>query len=224
MNLVPAESQGAPTTGQLLLASVAGRGSAAHPYASSDALLRGPSAARNLADLIHFLCILHGRHPGVIDHAAGQAALSEARDWTQAAATAFAAERAYPARLAVAAGPVPSTPGAADSDAVVRGQRHALEMLVRSERKGCATGAAMAVLLDWSGAIRRALDCAALRFGVEVAEPEMDLGAALIGTVDAVAEGPGVQRALFFGAEQILLQHSGLWDLLEARQEARLTA
>ncbi|MGZ8285400.1 MAG: DUF6975 family protein [Allosphingosinicella sp.] len=32
---------------------------------------------------------------------------------------------------------------------------------------------------------------------------------------------PQVQRALLFGAQQILVQHHGLWDLLEARQQSR---
>jgi hypothetical protein len=30
-----------------------------------------------------------------------------------------------------------------------------------------------------------------------------------------------VERAMLFGAEQISVQHFGLWDLLEARQLAR---
>jgi hypothetical protein len=221
MNWVPAETQSAPATGQLLLASVTARGSGAHPYASSDALLRGPDAARNLADLIHFLCILHGRHPGVVDHAADSAALPEAQECIAAAAAVFTAERTYLARLAAAAGPVPSTPGAADSDSVVRAQRHAIEMLARSERRGCATGAAMAVLLDWSS-VRHALDCAAERFGVEAAPRDCDIDQLLIRTADAIGEQASVQRALLFGAEQIVLQHHGLWDLLEARQEARV--
>ena len=61
-----------------------------------------------------------------------------ARAWLATATHAFAGERAYLARLAVAAGPVPSTPGAGDSDAAVLGQRHAIEMLAQSERNGCA--------------------------------------------------------------------------------------
>lgn len=207
-------------TGLLLLACVAEHGSAAHPYAKSEKLLRGPDASRNLADLIHFLSTLHGRYPGVIDHAAGRIVEPDARAWIATAANAFADERAYLARLAVAAGPVPSTPGAADSDAAVRAQRHALEMLAQSERNGCALGSAMAVILDWQF-VRAALDVAALRFGVTPTEYDAAQPDILRAIADGFAESPSGQRALLFGAQQILVQHYGLWDLIEARQQAR---
>jgi hypothetical protein len=32
---------------------------------------------------------------------------------------------------------------------------------------------------------------------------------------------PSAERAMQFGAQQLLLQHRGLWDLLEARRDAR---
>ncbi len=35
------------------------------------------------------------------------------------------------------------------------------------------------------------------------------------------SEAPAIQRAVNFGAEQILAQHRGLWNLLEAREAAR---
>ncbi|MDB5669877.1 MAG: hypothetical protein JWO25_836 [Alphaproteobacteria bacterium] len=206
--------------GQLLLARVAEQGTAAHDYAMGQELVAGPDASRNIADLTHFLCTLHGRYPGVVDHAAGRVTDPGARAWLADAAYAFAGERAYLAKLAVAAGPVPSTPGAADSDSTVRGQRHAIEMLAQSERGGCAVGAAMAVILDWAH-IRRALDAAARRFAVE--PPGFGIGhaQAIAGVADQYAVSVGTQRALIFGADQILVQHYGLWDLLETRQQAR---
>jgi hypothetical protein len=206
--------------GQQLLTSAAEQGSAAHRYLSSPALLRDPDSARNLADLIHFLCTLHGRYPGVIDHAASRVVAPGARAWLATATHIFAGERAYLARLAVAAGPVPSTPGAGDSDAAVLGQRHAIEMLAQSERNGCAVGAAMAVILDWA-AIRRALDSAARRFGVEPPHFAAADGTPVAIVAEEFADSPAIQRALQFGAQQILVQHYGLWDLLEARQQAR---
>ena len=209
-----------PRTGQLLLACVAGRGSAAHPWHGHSELVRGEHATRGLADLIHFLCTLHGRYPGVIDHAAGRVLEPAPRAWLASASYAFAGERAYLARLAVAAGPVPSTPGAAGSDSAVLGQRHAIEMLAQSERRGCGLGTAMALVLDWAH-VRVALDAAAKRFGVEpppYVAADVDAVAAL---ADGFAETAPAQRALLFGAEQILLQHHGLWDLLEARHQAR---
>lgn len=219
MALASVETARGPRAGALLPACVAEQGSAAHPWRRSEALLAGPDSARNLADLIHFLCMLHGRYPGVIDHAAGRIVTPEARAWIAGASYAFAGERAYLARLAVAAGPVPSTPGAPESDAAVLAQRHAVEMLARSERNGCALGAAMAVVLDWA-AVRGALDAAARRFGIEAPPYAADRD-----QVAAVADGfagtPGIQRALLFGAQQIAVQHYGLWDLLETRHQAR---
>ena len=209
-----------PGAGQQLLASVSEQGSIAHPYVHGDALLSGPDSARNLADLIHYLCTLHGRYPGVIDHAAARVVEAGPRAWLANASHVFAGERAYLARLAVAAGPVPSTPGAGDSDATVLAQRHAIEMLAQSERNGCAVGAAMAVYLDWP-AIRSVLDTAARRFGIEPPKFASDEGEDIAAVADGFAETQPLHRALQFGAQQILIQHQGLWDLLEARQQAR---
>ena len=63
------------------LACVAEHGSATHPWFGSESLKSGPEAARNLADAVHFLCALHGRHPGIVDLAAGRAIEPAARDW-----------------------------------------------------------------------------------------------------------------------------------------------
>jgi hypothetical protein len=207
-------------TGALLSAAVAERGSLVHPWRTSDSLLREADSARNLADLLHFLCILHGRYPGIVDHAAARVTEPEPRAWLAEAAYAFAGERAYLARLAVASGPVPGTPGGSASDAAVLSQRHAIEMLAQSERQGCALGAAMAVVLDWM-AIRSALDAAAQRYGFEApayaaADPDR-----IAAVADSFAPGGAPQRALLFGADQILVQHYGLWDLLESRAAAR---
>lgn len=214
------ETARGPQTGALLLGRLAEHGTAAHPYAASPRLLKAPTAGRDLADLIHYLCVLHGRYPGLIDHAAARAVEPDARAWLANATYAFAGERAYLARLAVAAGPVPSTPGAAGTDAAVLGQRHAMETLALSERRGCALGAAMALVLDWA-AIRTCLDAAASRFGVDSPEYPAADRSAVVGLADSFGAEAPVQRALLFGAQQILVQHHGLWDLLEARQQAR---
>ena len=210
-------------TGALLVAAVAERGSAAHGWGRSDSLLREGDASRNLADLLHFLCILHGRYPGVVDHAAARNVDPGPRAWLAQAAYSFAGERAYLAKLAVAAGPVPGTPGSPASDAAVLSQRHAIEMLAQSERRGCALGAAMAVVLDW-GAIRSALDIAALRYGIESPPYAAADSQAIAEVADSFAPDGTVQRAFLFGAEQILVQHYGLWELLESRAAARAAA
>lgn len=213
------DSAGRARTGELLLACVAEHGSAGHTYVGSDSLAAGPDASRNLADIIHFLSALHGRHPGVIDHAAGRTVEPAARAWLAEAANAFAAERQYLARLSVAAGPMPSTPGGANSETAILAQRAALATLAQSDRRGCALGAALAFAADWQ-AIRTVLDAAAKRLGVDPAPPAFDRDA-LKAVAEEAGEAPAAHRALMFGAEQLALQHRGLWDLLEARHQAR---
>jgi hypothetical protein len=220
MATVAVETAKGARTGNLLFAAVTENGSAAHKYLGSHDLHKGPFAARNLADVVHFLCALHGRYPGVIDHAANRSVEPSARAWFNSAVEGFATERGFIARLAVAAGPLPSTPGAGDNDAVLRAQRHALEMLSQSERTGCALGAALALVIDW-GVIRSVLNAAAARFGVEAPDYRLMDTSAVRELANSSDGTPTLSRALLFGAQQIALQHHGLWDLLEARQEAR---
>jgi len=195
-------------------------GSASHDQVHR--LAAGPEPLRDLADAVHYLCLLHGRHPGLIDHALDHAEDAGEREWLESAANAFADERAYLVRLVAAAGPLPSTPGQAESEAAAAGQRHALEMLARSDRAGCASGAAIALTLDWA-AIRGVLDTAGRRLGIDpphCALPPMDETASLVSTI--TGELPR-ERALLFGAQQVYAQHRGLWSLLEARASARET-
>lgn len=177
-------------------------------------------AERDLADIVHHLCILHGRYPGLIDLAAARGDIPEAAQWTADVASVFAGERGYLARLVSAVGPLPSTPGHAEAEAAVAMQRHALDMLGRSDRRGCAMGAAIALVLDWP-TLRAVMDNAAKRLGLtppRLALPERFETAAL---VEAMAASTPVERAMTFGAQQLIGQHRGLWDLLTARAEAR---
>lgn len=205
---------------EALLALIAADGAAGHAVLRNAHAFSGAEGTRNLADAVHFLCILHGRHPGLIDHAAQVTACAASQDWLGEAAPAFVAERAYLTRLAVAAGPVPSTPGSAESEAAVAGQYHALQMLSRSERRGCPLGAAVAVVVDW-WALRPLLDHAAGRLSVDVQTCRLPDRTSVAVVVDAVADEMPVRRALGFGVDQVLVQHRGLLDLLEARQIAR---
>jgi hypothetical protein len=206
--------------GESLRRAVAEQGSATHPYLANPALLRGPEAARNLADAVHFLCLLYGRQPCAIDHAANRCVEPPERDWFRGALEGFAVERALLARLVVAAGPIPSTAGAVDSETAVIAQRHAIEMLAQSERRGCPLGAALGIVLDWPP-IRAVLNAAAARFSIEPPLQALGDPGAIPVLADASAVTPGMERALLFGATQVALQHRGLWDLLEARQQAR---
>jgi len=197
-----------------------GHRSADHPYIDSPLLLSGPDATRNLADAVHYLCELHGPFPGVIDIAARRTE-GAPHDWLHAAAECFTAERTWLTSLVVAAGPLPSTPGQAESEAALSAQRHALDMLAQSDRLGCAIGAALALLLDWRR-IHTVLTIAARRFGVDpkpLTTP--DVAAIHAFANETSAGGRALARAIAFGAEQLFLQHHGLWSLLEAREAAR---
>lgn len=193
-------------------------GTASHPM--SRMLLAPQLPVRDLADAVHALCMLHGRQPGVIDHALAHNRHPIAADWLEHAREGFAVERAFLARLVSAAGPLPSTPGQAESESAVIAQRHALDMLSQSDRIGCAMGAAVALVLDWRS-IRAILDSAANRFGIMIPAWSLPLEAETATIVASISDSPGVERAMAFGVQQVLAQHRGLWDLLEARMSAR---
>ena len=207
--------------GAQLRACVAEHGSAAHSYFPLVARASGPHAGRDLADALHFLCILHGRFPGVIELAANRVVEPAARAWLAAAAEAMADERRLLARLSVAAGPMPSTPGSHASEAAIAAQRGALATLALSDRAGCALGAALAFVADW-GPIRTLLDAAAARLSLEPPPARFGESSELGLVADLAGESAAVERALLFGASQLCHQHSGLWDLLEARERARV--
>ncbi len=214
------EKAGGARTGTLLAACVAEHGTAAHPYFAGDALRSGRDAARNLADAIHFLCTLHGRFPGIVDLAAGRTIEPIVRSWFAGAGEAMAVERVYLTRLAVAVGPVPSTPGGPGSETAVIAQRSALSVLAQSDRRGCALGAALAFAIDWMP-VRSLLDAAAERLGVEAPLNRIGTGHELGIVADNAGADAAAERAMLFGAQQLAVQHRGLWDLLEARQRAR---
>lgn len=201
------------------LARVAEAGCARHPHL--EALIDGarPHAGRDLADAVHLLCHLHGRHPGLIELALGHVAQDAAHDWLAETSDAFERERLYLVRLTAAVGPLPSTPGAAETEASLMAQRNALEILASSERTGCALGAATALVSDW-WAIRRLLDRAAARTGLDAPAPMLPDYASLVEIIGRSADTSN-SRALVFGADQLLLQHRALFDLLEARASAR---
>jgi hypothetical protein len=195
-------------------------GSATHAHAADLAGPLAPYRARDLDDFVHLLCAVYGRQPTVVELALGSAPPAPVRAWLEGAAAAFERERLYLVRLTSAAGPMPSTPGAAETEAALLAQRHALETLARSERSGCALGAATALVADWV-ALRPLLDRVALRVGVEVPPCALPGEAAIARALEEGAVNLAAERAIRFGAEQLLLQQRALFDLLEARSEAR---
>jgi len=202
------------------LARVAGEGCARHPYLSALMEASGPHTGRDLSDAVHLLCSLHGRYPGLIELALQRSSSGPAQVWLSQASEAFERERLYLVRLTSAVGPLPSTPGAAETESSLVAARHALETLAHSERKGCALGAATALVGDW-WPIRRLLDRAAARVGIQSPAPSLPDEESVIEVINSSSDALAGDRALAFGSEQLLLQHRALLDLLEARAEAR---
>lgn len=201
-------------------ARIANDGCCQHEFARALQTDTSHSAARNLADAVHLFCQIYGRHPGMVELALANTPAGPVRDWMMSAADAFERERLFLVRLTSAVGPLPSTPGAHETESVLQAQRRAVETLARSEREGCSLGAATALVGDWP-VVRAVLDSAAQRAGIEVPASVLPGETDCAQVINAAIQGPAAQRALTFGTEQLLLQHRGLFDLLEARAVAR---
>ena len=221
MAIKQAVDRTALTAAQAQLARVEAEGSAEHPYRLRLMAASGPNHARDLADCVHLFCSLYGRHPGLIELALNNCPAGPVRDWLKEASDAYERERLYLVRLTASVGPLPSTPGAAETEAALVSARHAIETLAGSERRGCALGAATALMGDWP-AIRALLDRAADRVGMQrpaLTLPDPD---SIVRVIADGTDGAASERALGFGGEQLLLQNRGLFDLLEARAAARI--
>jgi hypothetical protein len=209
-----------PSAASAHAARMSAAGSSGHPYVQDLAVLHDASTGRDLDDLVHLLGQLYAGLPSLIDLALSQCAAGPVHDWLAGAADAFDRERQLLVRLISAVGPAPSTPGHAETEAAIMAQRHALETLARSERNGCPLGAATALISDWQD-IRPLLERAAARVGVSIPPSALPDESGIADVLALAAAGPGPDRAIRFGAEQLLLQHRALFDLLEARSEAR---
>jgi hypothetical protein len=210
----------ATSAAEAQLARVDAQGSSDHGYRLSLLAANGPISARDLADAVHLFCSLYGRHPGLIELALNNCPAGPVRDWLREASDAYERERLYLVRLTAAVGPLPSTPGAAETEATLVAQRHAIETLARSERRGCALGAATALMADWP-AVRELLDRAADRVGMQRPAMLLPDAPSIVRVIAEGTDGMASERALGFGGEQLLLQNHGLFDLLEARAAAR---
>lgn len=211
----------ATTAAAAQLARVDVQGSVDHPYRCALMAAAGPHAGRDLADAVHLFCSLYGRHPGLIELALNNCSVGPVRDWLHEASDAYERERLYLVRLTAAVGPLPSTPRAAETEATLVAQRHAIETLAASERRGCALGAATALMADWP-AIRSVLDRAADRIGMQRPALTLPDQRSIAQVISNGTDGIPSERALGFGGEQLLLQNRGLFDLLEARAAARI--
>ncbi len=207
----------------LFVELLASDGTAAHPYCGPVVMGDRQSFVRDLvdfADFVHLVTLLHGQVPGLIDHAASRTVEVAARAWLLQSLEYFAIEREYLGRLCVAVGPLPSTTGHHATTTIVAQQRHAIEMLAQSDRRGCALGTAVTMVLEWE-AIRAILDAGAMRLGIEPPARRLPGRAETIKLLGELPEPERIARAMMFGASQLLGQHNGMWDLLEARADIR---
>ncbi|MET0362865.1 MAG: hypothetical protein ABW048_14060 [Sphingobium sp.] len=211
------------STAELVENLVAREGTAGHGYCTDATTGTAENFARrtaDFADVVHHLSLLHGHVPGVIDHAATRIADNAARDWVVRSVDGFGRERLYLNAIVVAAGPLPSTSGQDQVTTIVAQQCRALDMLAQSDRRGCAIGAAMALVLDWS-AIRSILDAGARRLGIEPRASHLPPADETYEVLTILEQEHPIGRAVQFGASQLLGQHRGLWDLLQARSQVR---
>ena len=220
---MPTQSPDTPTQdeGALGIAQLAANdGCAGHPFLVRLSDATAWASARDLADAIHCICAAHGGATALFLSATRCPIPGADQSWLVAAATAFADERAYLAALTAAVGPLPSTPGQAQSDGAFAAIRHAFDMLATSQRTGCATGAAIALLIDWK-AFRRIFDTAAERLGIAAAVSALPDETVVIAAYASPDTPAAALRAIRFGAQQAFAQHRGLLDLIEARAAAR---
>ncbi len=169
-----------------------------------------------IADIAHFMCISHGRHPGVIEHAATKILDEEARGWFVSAIDGFVLERDFLNRLTVAAGPIRSHSGQDKISAILANQAKNFQMLATSDRKGTAAGAAISFVLDWN-ASRPLLNSVAASLDLPIMANVLPDTASCITFANAIAKSDNQVRAMTFGAEQLLAQQLGLWQIVSAR-------
>jgi hypothetical protein len=172
------------------------RPSLTHPFAM--ALRSGSAAPRARSDAVHFFMLLHAPPPVAPQRAAMVAPHDR---WLAAFASRFEDERRWIADCAARS--IPPRPDLAltRQELALRQQRQALLALAGLERPGTALGAMAALAADWPY-LRAALD------GSDT--PAFDVP-------DLAAD-----RAVAFGMAQLAAIHHAVWDIVEARQGARL--
>ncbi|WP_017671143.1 hypothetical protein [Blastomonas sp. AAP53] len=194
--------------------------SATHDFVIALTDRANPARAVDLADAAHYLCLLHGRYPGLIDYAATRSADPNVGKWLAHACEAFVGERALLTRLTVAAGPITSTPGQDKCTPAIINLRGALNALSQSDRQGCALGAAFALALDWVH-VRTVMDIIADRTSLDVRPCALPTPDETLEMAHELSANGAIGRAIGFGASQMLLQHRQFWDMLAERAMAR---
>jgi len=173
-----------------------------------------------IADIAHYLCVAHGRHPGIIEHAASKIIDETSREWLLKAADGFARERIFLAELTVAAGPITRIVGQDETDMLIVNQAKQYHMLASSDRKGCPLGAAASFILDWYN-IRQLLDIITLQLSMSAPEMKLPTITDTIQLLDEYANSDSIVRAITFGSDQILSQQRAFWNIIQSRSTSR---
>ena len=183
----------------------------------------GRAVGLDLADAIHWLHQLHGGATGLIDGASLRARSPDERAFLLRAFDAWQCERRALSALVVAVGPIPSTPGQLADEATLVTLAAAITTLGSSDRAGVSLGAATALAVEWHG-LRGLIDRAADRFAATIPACDLADRAELLASVAGFVDAPGVERAVRFGAAQLLHQHDAFVVMLQRRSSARATA
>jgi len=173
-----------------------------------------------IADIAHYLCVAHGHHPGLIEHAMSKIVEDCSRQWLVKAADGFVRERIYLTELTVAAGPITRISKQDETDMLIVNQTKQYQMLATSDRKGCPIGAAAAFIFDWYH-IRELMDIIALQLNVSIPEILLPSPKETETLLSDYAKNDNIIRAINFGADQIFAQQRAFWNILTARSISR---
>ncbi len=173
-----------------------------------------------VADIAHYLCVAHGKHPGIIEHAMSKIVEDCSREWLVKAADGFTRERIYLTELTVAAGPITRAIGQDETDMLVVNQSKHYKMLASSDRKGCPIGSAAAFIIDWYH-IRQLMDVIAVQLDTAIPSNTLPTISETEKMVSEYAISENISRAINFGADQMLSQQRAFWNLIKARSTSR---
>ena len=175
-----------------------------------------------VADIAHYLCVAHGKHPGIIEHAMCKIVEDCSREWLVKAADGFTRERLYLTELTVAAGPITRITGQDETDMLIVNQSKQYKMLSSSDRKGCPIGSAAAFIMDWHH-IRELMDIIALQINIAIPSNTLPTVDETEKMISEYAINENISRAINFGADQILSQQRAFWNIIKARSKSRNT-
>ena len=135
-------------------------------------------------------------------------------------------------QLAVAVGPTRLRAGLTTAEANALSHRRRIEILLESERVGCAVGTAVAITLSWmrltsliGNTLRSAPSSGQPAINIPGLEAAADQSApppALIRHIGTIAQSQAARRGLLFGIGQALALQATFWSMLAER--ARILA